>query len=244
MFVDKSQVSMAIVHFAQEKRQQHELWLSSAHKRGQQISLESKNLSEAQLSGFELSSSRFVDCNFGKSHFYHSRFISAEISDCIFDETISYGGTYDKASIKDCQFVKTQFEASKFISADIEGCNWKDSECNPTLWNEARVTDCCFSNVEFERSRFHQTHFENCDFSSTRLKAVEAYGTTFKNCDFRHADLNGFILQDTTFINCGFYGCLNKPDMQGQVFITNPDLSENYDGSHIIVESSVIHEWF
>jgi uncharacterized protein YjbI with pentapeptide repeats len=33
--------------------------------------------------------------------------------------------------------------------------------------------------VEFERSRFHQTHFENCDFSSTRLRAVEAY---LKSC--------------------------------------------------------------
>jgi hypothetical protein len=54
MFVDKSQVSMAIVHFTQERRQQHRLWLESSHKRGQQISLENQNLCEARLSGSEL----------------------------------------------------------------------------------------------------------------------------------------------------------------------------------------------
>jgi uncharacterized protein YjbI with pentapeptide repeats len=244
MFVDKSQVSLSLVYLDQVKTHQHRLWVESLHKRGQRISVEGKNLSKTQLGGSELSGARFLHCNFRKSYFDSVHFTNAEIHDCVFDETVSYGSTYDKASISNCQFVKTQFEASKFISADIERCNWKDSECNPTLWNQARVTDCCFSNVEFERSRFHQTHFENCDFTSTRLRAVEAYGTTFKNCDFRHADLNGFILQDTTFINCGFYGYQNKPDIQGKVWLKNSDLSENYDGSHIIIESSIIHEWF
>jgi uncharacterized protein YjbI with pentapeptide repeats len=246
MFVDKSQVSLTLVYLDREKRQQHELWLSSSHKRGTRISVEGKNLSEAQLRGFELSGTRFVNCNFRKSHFYHSRFIGAEISNSIFDETISYGGTYDKASIKkkNCQFVDTQCNLSNFIDAKIEDCNWRDSDCSVTEWTESKVTDCCFSNVEFERSRFYQTHFENCDFSNTRLRAVEAYGTTLKNCDFRHSDLNSFILRDTKFINCGFYGCRNKPDIQGKVSLKNPDLSENYDGSHIIVKSSTINEWF
>jgi uncharacterized protein YjbI with pentapeptide repeats len=244
MFVDKSQVSFALSLFDREAKDLHRLWLSSSHKRGQQMSLEGRNVSEAHLRGSELSGSRFIHCNFRKSFFDRVDFIGAEIDDCIFDETASYGGTYNKALIRNCQFVKTQCKLSKFISANVEGCSWKDSECNPTVWNEARVANCCFSNVEFERSRFHQTYFENCDFSNTRLRAVEAYGTTFKNCDFRHSDLNGFILRDTKFINCGFYGYLNKPDIQGKVSLKNPDLSENYDGSHIIVESSVIHEWF
>jgi uncharacterized protein YjbI with pentapeptide repeats len=242
MFVDKSQVSLSLVYLDSEAERNHTLWIDSAHKRGKRISLENKNLSEAKLRGSNLNFSHFVCCNLKKSFFDYVDFINAEFFDCVFDETISYGGAYNKAFIRDCQFIKTQCKLSNFIDAQIEDCNWKDSDCTVTEWTRSKVTDCCFSNVEFERSRFHQTYFENCDFSRTRLKAVEAYGTTFKNCDFRHADLNGFILQDTTFINCGFYGCRNKPDMQGQVFIINPDLSENYDGSHIIVKSSTINE--
>jgi uncharacterized protein YjbI with pentapeptide repeats len=244
MFVDKSQVSLSLVYLDSEAEKNHTLWINSAHRRGKRIALESKNLSETNLRGSDLTGACFIHCNFNKSFFDRVDFISAQIDDCIFNESGIYGGDYREASVKNCQFIKVQAKLSDFISATIDECNWKDSDCTATEWTEARITNCCFFNVEFERSRFHQTHFENCDFSSTRLKAVEAYGTTFKNCDFRHADLNGFILQDTTFINCGFYGCLNKPDMQGQVFITNPDLSEDYDGSHIIVESSTINEWF
>jgi fluoroquinolone resistance protein len=244
MFVDKSQVSFALSLFDREAKDLHRLWLSSSHKRGRQISLEGRNVSEAHLRGLELSGSRFIHCNFRKSFFDRVDFIGAEIDDCIFDETASYGGTYNKALIRNCQFVKTQCKLSNFIDAQIERCNWKDSDCTVTEWTKSQVTNCCFASVEFERSRFHQTHFENCDFSSTRLRAVEAYGTTFRNCDFRHANLNSFILQDTTFINCGFYGYQNKPDIQGKVWLKNSDLSENYDGSQIIVESSLIDEWF
>jgi fluoroquinolone resistance protein len=244
MFVDKSQVSLSLVYLDSEAEKNHALWINSSHRKGKRIALESKNLSEAKLRGSDLRSAQFIHCNFSKSFFDYVDFIATEIYNCVFDGSVIFGGDYSKASVRECQFVKVQCELSKFISADIEGCSWKDSECNPTVWNEARVTDCCFSNVEFERSRFHQTHFENCDFTSTRLRAVEAYGTTFKNCDFRHADLNGFILRDTKFINCGFYGYLNKPDIQGKVSLKNSDLSENYDGSQIIVESSLLDEWF
>jgi uncharacterized protein YjbI with pentapeptide repeats len=243
MFVDKSQVSLSLVYLDSEAEKNHTLWIESSHKRGKRISLENKNLSKTSLRGSDLSFAQFIRCNLKESFFTRVDFIGAQIDSCIFDKTISYGGTYNEASIRNCQFVNTQFELSNFIDSQIEDCNWKDSDCTVTEWTESKVTNCCFSNVEFERSRFHQTHFENCDFSNTRLRAVEAYGTTFKNCDFRHADLNGFILQDTTFINCGFYGCRNKPDMQGQVFITNPDLSENHDGSHIINELEIKNSW-
>jgi uncharacterized protein YjbI with pentapeptide repeats len=244
MFVDKSQVSLTLVYLDQVKTHQHRLWVESSHKRGQRISVEGKNLSNTQLGGSQLSSSRFVRCNFRKSYFDYVDFVNAEIKDCIFDETVSYGGTYDKASIRNCQFIKTQCELSHFIDAQVDECDWRDSDCTMTTWNRAKVTDCCFANVEFERSRFHKTHFENCDFTNTRLRAVEAHDTTFKNCDFRHVDLDGFILRKTTFINCGFYGYRNKPDIRDKFFFTNADLSENYDGSQIADERSLIDAWF
>jgi uncharacterized protein YjbI with pentapeptide repeats len=240
----ETEASYALVYFDREAEDKHKLWVNSLRLLGRRISLKNQNLSEAKLRGSELSGARFIHCNFSKSFFDRVDLVSAEIDDCVFNESGSYGSRYDNALIKNCQFIKTQYKLSKFISASIKDCSWRDSNCTVTTWNNAKVSNCYFPGVEFERSRFHKAHFENCDFSNTRLRAVEAYGTTFKNCDFRHADLNGFILQDTTFINCGFYGCQNKPDMQGKVLITNPDPSENYDGSQIVNESSVIHEWF
>jgi uncharacterized protein YjbI with pentapeptide repeats len=230
----------------------HQDWLNAGRKGEGQVALKNRNLNGTLIRGSELSFSQFINCHMRGAELRSVNFENAELSNCHFDnsvsnghefETLMYACTFDRAKVDNCQFTKTRFNLSHFIGTHIQDGDWAKTDLDTTTWNDAEVERVSFQGSHWGGSRLYNTRFIQCDFRGGKLFSSRAFGTFFDKCDFRKTELTGLSLKNATFYRCGFYGCINKPNIEGAYTIVEPDLSENFDGSNIADPQEFYRHW-
>ena len=223
-----------------DKTRPHRQWLKAGATGSGRIDLEEKNLTEAVVRGVDLTKARFVKCDLSYSTMSSSDFIEAEITECVWQNSLLHSVDFDRASIEECSFSDTYFGITHFIEAKVRGGDWSRSDLDSSTWSNAIVENVCFERVNFRLAKLVNTKFISCDLRGANMPGAVPENAIFDNCDFRGANLGSFKLKNTTFINCGFYGCVGTPKFEGSCQFIDPDISKAFDGKNIATQQQML----
>ena len=238
----RTPVSQWKLYFTSKAEIAHRNWLKAGGEGTGRIDLEGKYLARANFHGINFTKARFARCDWSDSNI-SGTFAEAEITECIWNNSLLHGVHFDRALIENCNFVDVYLGIAHFIEAKIKGGNWSRCDLDKSTWTDAVVKDACFERVNFSEARFYGNHFINCDLRNANFESATLRGAVFENCDFRGAYLCDFVFEKVTFINCGFHGCTGIPAFEGQYTFISPDLSPDFDGKGIIELEELLEQW-
>ncbi len=174
-----------------ERFDQHELWLTSSGRNGQQFVLEGVDLSNFNLAGL---SELLVRVNLN-----HSNLAGSRLSHIDFTE----------ASLRYTDLSETELHKAQFYKADLIEAKF----------HRIKSVGVKFTNANLRRAEFYKTDILQAGFSYTDMRGISLIKTDLSRSIFRGTDLRQAILQDVNLQGAFFSGTrmfgTDMSDIQG-----------------------------
>ena len=216
------------------------------------MEVQGRDLSYASAYQAYFKAARFTDCDFTASDLRRSKVQQAKFISCTFDNTLLMyldGAKNQYLDVKtsevlfqDCRAKGAYFNRSELWIVKFTGGNWDGSYFNNCTWTCGELKDVSLENTDWSGAVLNSIKFINCSFKNAIFDRAELRAIEFVNCDLRGIDFTTTRVSLIRMLGCGYSGTKGmlidiEPIKDGEIRITDADLSTNFDGS-LVLESA------
>jgi uncharacterized protein YjbI with pentapeptide repeats len=159
--------------------QEHQHWLDTFKKEGQQLARQGDDLSDLDLSCRDLA--------------------WVALSHACLDRALLYGANLNNTDFYECSFIQTIMDNAQLIEADATRCNFSEASLRKvqglsTEFYESNLWHANLAEGNFYDADFQKTNLEGANFSLANLR-----GAYFANAHLAHAILTGAQVEKAIF---------------------------------------------
>lgn len=136
------------------------------------------------FNGFDLSASRFVDCQFISSNLSGCTVTSSSISNCTLRETKLMGINwttcnrvtdlkFNNCVMNFCVFQSMNINFFNFIDCELKECDFSDASLKNVDFTGSNLTGSFFSRTNLEKANFERAHNYSIDITSNIVKEAK-----------------------------------------------------------------------